>query len=125
MTPTTATLNFNCGIWGSGSATLTATQNGTAATINLSTSAITSPIDLAAGSVSSSLTMANGSSGNVTFSGSSSPAISAGSAVSTGPLSGTVASGYSLNATSLKVVVLGVTANCSATSTQAPGPFVF
>lgn len=125
VTPTTATLDFDCGTWGSGSATLTATQDGTAATIDLSTTAITSPIDIAAGSVSSTLTLTNNGAGTVTFSGSDNPAISAGSAVSTGPLSGTVASGDSLEATSLQVVVFGITANCSATSAQTPGPFDF
>ncbi|MFF8914730.1 hypothetical protein ACF08M_15775 [Streptomyces sp. NPDC015032] len=125
VTPTTATVSFDCGLYGSGAATLTATQNGTSATIDLSTSAITAPIDVGANSVKSTLTLTNKGAGAVTFTGSSNPAIPAGSPVSTGPLSGTVASGDSLEAKSLKVVVMGITATCNATSAQTPGPFVF
>ncbi|MFE3944444.1 hypothetical protein ACFXPV_21575 [Streptomyces sp. NPDC059118] len=125
VTPTTATISFDCGVYGSGSATLTATQDGTSATINLSTSAITAPISVGANSVNSTLTLTNNGAGSVTFTGSSNPAIPAGSPVSTGPLKGTVASGDSLEAKSLKVVVLGITATCNATSAQSPGPFVF
>ncbi|MFJ5723144.1 hypothetical protein [Streptomyces sp. NPDC093149] len=125
VSPTTATISFDCGAYGSGSATLTATQNGTAATINVSTSAITAPIKVGANSVKSTLTLTNKGAGTVTFTGSANPAIPAGSPVSTGPLNGTVASGDSLEAKSLKVVVLGITATCNATSAQSPGPFVF
>ncbi|WP_326763577.1 hypothetical protein OG978_02410 [Streptomyces sp. NBC_01591] len=125
VTPTTATISFDCGVYGSGSATLTATQNGATATINVSTSAITAPISVGANSVKSTLTLTNKGTGTVTFTGNSNPAIPAGSPVSTGPLQGTVASGDSLVATSLKVVVLGITATCNATSAQSPGPFVF
>ncbi|MEE1746155.1 hypothetical protein [Streptomyces sp. JV184] len=125
VAPTTATISFDCGVYGSGSATLTATQDGTSATINLSTSAITAPISVGANSVNSTLTLTNSGAGSVTFTGSSNPAIPAGSPVSTGPLKGTVASGDSLEAKSLKVVVLGITATCNATSAQSPGPFVF
>ncbi|MEU5211137.1 hypothetical protein [Streptomyces sp. NPDC020742] len=125
VTPGTATITFDCGLYGKGKATLTATQNGTAATINVSTSAITPPIDVAANSVNSTLTLTRNGSGTIAFTGSSNPAIPAGSAVSTGPLKGTVAAGDRLAATSLKVVVFGVTATCKATSAQSPGPFVF
>ncbi|MEV5677973.1 MULTISPECIES: hypothetical protein [unclassified Streptomyces] len=125
VAPTTATISFDCGSYGSGSATLTATQSGTAATINVSTSAITAPISIGANSVKSTLTLSNKGAGAVTFTGNSNPAIPAGSPVSTGPLAGTVAPGDSLAATSLKVVVFGITATCNATSAQSPGPFVF
>ncbi|MFE1950887.1 hypothetical protein ACFW9D_10505 [Streptomyces sp. NPDC059524] len=125
VAPQTATISFDCGTWGSGSATLTAAQNGTAATIEVSTSAITAPINVGAGSVNSTLTLTNHGTGAVQFTGNSNPAIPAGSPVSTGPLTGTVASGDSLEATSLKVVVFGITATCTATSAQAPGPLVF
>lgn len=125
VTPGTATLSFNCGFYGSGTGTLTATQNGTAATISLSTSAITSPIPIGANSVASTLTLTKNGSGTTQFSGKANPAIPAGSPVSTGPLSGTVAAGDRLEATSLKVVVFGITATCQATSKQSPGPFVF
>ncbi|MCZ7460694.1 hypothetical protein [Streptomyces sp. WMMC940] len=123
--PTTATLSFDCGSFGSGEASLTATQDGTAATITLSTSAIKSPFPLSANSVSSTLALTRNGSGTTTFTGNANPAIPAGGAVSTGPLNGTVATGDSLEAASLKVVVFGITATCNATSPQDPGPFVF
>ncbi|UZJ33254.1 hypothetical protein [Streptomyces endophytica] len=125
VTPGTATLSFDCGSYGSGTATLTATQDGTAATISVSTSAITSPINIGANSVRSTLTLTKNGSGTTEFTGNANPALPAGGPVSTGPLKGTVASGDSLEAASLKVVVLGITATCKATSPQSPGPFVF
>lgn len=125
VTPETATLSFDCGSFGSGEATLKATQDGTAATISVSTSAITSPIDVSANSVESTLTLTKNGSDTATFTGNSNPAIPAGGEVSTGPLDGTVAAGDSLEAKSLKIVVFGITADCTATSPQNPGPFVF
>ncbi|MFF4607093.1 hypothetical protein ACFY12_30715 [Streptomyces sp. NPDC001339] len=124
VTPGTATLSFDCGSYGSGEATLTATQDGTAATIEVSTSAITSPIKIGANSVESTLKLKNGS-GTTEFTGKANPEIPAGSAVSTGPLKGTVAAGDRLEATSLTVKALGTTATCEATSAQKPGPFEF
>ncbi len=125
VTPETATLSFDCGSFGSGTATLHATQDGTAATISLSTDAITSPIAISANSVKSTLTLARNGADTTTFTGNANPAIPAGGAVSTGPLDGTVTVGDSLEAKSLTVVVFGITAECTATSPQNPGPFVF
>ncbi|MCQ4041383.1 hypothetical protein ACFOSC_08430 [Streptantibioticus rubrisoli] len=125
VSPDTATLSFDCGSYGSGTATLTASQDGSTATITVSTSAITAPIDISAGSVSSTLTLTDSNSQTVTLTGSSNPDISAGSAVSTGPLTGTVPTGDGLQASSLQVTVFGITATCNATSAQDPGPFVF
>lgn len=125
LTPETATLSFDCGSFGSGTATLNATQDGTAATITVSTDAISSPFPVSANSVRSTLTLAKNGTGTTTFTGNSNPAIPAGAAVSTGPLNGTVAAGDSLEATSLTVVVFGITVTCTATSPQNPGPFVF
>jgi hypothetical protein len=44
-----------------------------------------------------------------------------------GPLSGTVASGDSLDAYggSLTMVVFGIPITCTASAAQSPGPFVF
>jgi hypothetical protein len=123
--PTTASIGFDCGTWGSGTAELTATQDGTAATVTVTTSAITAPIDIAANSVTSTLTLTKNGTDKTTFTGKSNPALPTGSKVSTGPMSGTVASGDSLAATSLTVVVFGISVNCSATTAQTPGPFVF
>ncbi|WP_432589070.1 hypothetical protein ABVG11_30025 [Streptomyces sp. HD1123-B1] len=124
--PTTATITADCGAFGSGSATLVATQDGTSATITLSSSAVTTPLDVPAGAVKSTLTLSKNGSGTTTFTGNANPAIPANSAVTTGPLNGTVAAGDKLEATSLKLVVFGfITVNCTATSAQSPGPFTF
>ncbi|MBA6437099.1 hypothetical protein [Streptomyces sp. GMR22] len=126
VTPTTATLTADCGTFGSGLATLTATQSGTSATITLSSGAIKAPIDVPAGSVSSTLTLSKSGGGTKTFTGSSNPAIPTGSDVTTGPLKGTVAAGDILEAKSLKLVIFGlITVNCTATTPQSPGPFTF
>ncbi|WP_055555142.1 hypothetical protein [Streptomyces kanamyceticus] len=123
--PQSATLSFDCGSYGSGTATLTAAQDGTNATIEVSTSAIKAPIDIGAGAVKSTLTLTKNGSGTTDFTGNANPAIPAGGAVSTGPLKGTVASGDSLEGKSLTIVVLGITVTCNGTSAQTPGPFVF
>ncbi|WP_406168789.1 hypothetical protein [Streptomyces sp. NBC_00996] len=127
VTPQTATINATCSIGGSGAATLTATQDGTAATITLSSTEITAPIDVAQDSVGSTLTMVKASGGTTVFSGTKNPAIPAGGGVSVGPLDGTVASGDSLEAYggSLQMVVFGITITCTADAPQSPGPFVF
>ncbi|GAB2610394.1 hypothetical protein GCM10027168_49190 [Streptomyces capparidis] len=126
VTPTTATLTASCGTYGSGLATLTATQSGTAATITLTSSAVKSPVAVSAGSITSTLTLSKNGTGTTTFTGSANPAIPANGPVSTGPLKGTVASGDKLEAKSLKLVVFGlITINCTATTPQSPGPFVF
>jgi hypothetical protein len=127
VTPQTATISADCGAFGSGEATLTATQDGTAATITV-TSAVTAPIALSQDSISSTLTLVNGATGGTsTFSGTKNPAIAAGDPVTVGPLDGTVASGDSLDAYggSLQLVVFGITVTCTATGPQSPGPFVF
>ncbi len=126
VTPDTATITADCGTFGSGEATLAATQDGTSATITV-TSAITAPIALGEDSITSTLTLVNASGGTATFSGTENPALAAGDPVTVGPLSGTVASGDSLEAYggSLQIVVLGITVTCTATGPQSPGPFVF
>ncbi|MFC9506977.1 hypothetical protein [Streptomyces sp. NPDC057002] len=127
VTPQTATISADCGTFGSGEATLTATQNGTAATVTVKSSAITAPIALGADSIASSLTLVKSGGGTVVFAGTENPAMAAGAPVEVGPLSGTVASGDSLEAFggSLKMTVFGITITCTATGPQSPGPFVF
>ncbi|WP_225805399.1 hypothetical protein [Streptomyces sp. NK15101] len=128
VSPGTATATYDCGSWGGGTATLTATQSGTAATVTI-TSAVTTPIAVGADSISSTLTMAKGGGGTRVFTGKKNPALAAGQSVVMGPLSGTVASGDSLNSyfagVALKMVIFGVTVNCDAVTSQSPGPFVF
>ncbi|MFJ8049556.1 hypothetical protein [Streptomyces luteogriseus] len=127
VTPQTATISADCGSFGSGEATLTATQDGTAATLSVKSSAITAPIALGEDSISSTLTLVKSGGGTVDFTGTENPAMAAGAPVEVGPLSGTVASGDSLEAFggSLKMTVFGITITCTATGPQSPGPFVF
>ncbi|MEU2751111.1 hypothetical protein ABZ613_33455 [Streptomyces collinus] len=127
VTPQTATINADCGTFGSGEATLTATQDGTAATLTVKSSAITAPIGLGEDSISSTLTLVKADGGTVDFTGTENPAMAAGAPVEVGPLSGTVASGDSLEAFggSLKMTVFGITITCTASGPQSPGPFVF
>ncbi|WDV51580.1 hypothetical protein PV963_14945 [Streptomyces coeruleorubidus] len=127
VTPQTATISADCGTFGSGEATLTATQDGTAATLTVKSSAITAPIALGEDSIASTLTLVKAGGGTVDFTGTQNPAMAAGAPVEVGPLSGTVASGDSLEAFggSLKMTVFGITVTCTATGPQSPGPFVF
>jgi hypothetical protein len=132
VAPTTATATYNCGIWGTGATTLTVVQNGTAATVQVTSSAFTAPLDIAANSITSTLKLTlNGGSTQTTFTGTINPAVATGSPVTVGPLPGTVASGDSLDsftagtAYSLRIVIFGVTVDCKATTAQTPGPFVF
>ncbi|GAB7108307.1 hypothetical protein [Streptomyces phaeofaciens] len=127
VAPTTATFTASCGLFGGGAATLEATQSGTSATLKLSSTAITAPIPISANSISSTLTMANSTGAARVFTGAVNPAMATGAPITVGPLSGTVASGDSLdiNGGSLKMVVFGITVTCTATGPQAPGPFVF
>lgn len=126
VTPQTASITADCGSFGGGAATLTATQSGTAATITVQ-SAVTVPISLSKDSIASTLTLVKAGGGTTVFSGKKNPAMSAGSSVTVGPLDGTVASGDSLEAFggSLKMTVFGITITCTATGPQSPGPFVF
>ncbi|WP_053849751.1 hypothetical protein [Streptomyces sp. NRRL B-24085] len=126
VTPDTATIDADCGVYGSGEATLTATQDGTAATVTV-TSAINAPLALDEDSITSTLTLVDANGGTTTFTGTENPAIAAGDPVTVGPLNGTVASGDSLESYggSLRIVVFGITVTCTATGPQAPGPFVF
>ena len=55
VTPDTATIDADCGLYGSGQATLTATQDGTAATVTV-TPALNAPPAPSADSISSTLT---------------------------------------------------------------------
>ncbi|GAA2580035.1 hypothetical protein ACWKT3_13580 [Streptomyces violaceus] len=127
VTPQAATISADCGTFGSGEATLTATQNGTAATVTVKSSAITAPIALGEDSIASTLTLVKAGGGTVDFTGTENPAMAAGAPVEVGPLSGTVASGDSLEAFggSLKMTVFGITITCTAAGPQSPGPFVF
>ncbi|MEV7347164.1 hypothetical protein [Streptomyces sp. NPDC093544] len=127
VTPQTATISATCSLIGSGVATLTATQTGTAATITVSSTEITTPIGLGEDSVAATLTLVKASGGTTVFSGTENPAIPAGGGVTVGPLTGTVAPGDSLEAFggSLQLSVLGIPITCTASAAQSPSPFVF
>ncbi|MEU6598821.1 hypothetical protein [Streptomyces flaveolus] len=107
VSPQSATITANCGIFGGGAATLTATQSGGSATLTLTSTAIKTPVAVAQDSIASTLTMVRASGGTAVFSGTKNPAMAGGAAVTVGPLSGTVASGDSLEAYggSLKMVI--------------------
>ncbi|EMF56042.1 MULTISPECIES: hypothetical protein [Streptomyces] len=127
VTPDVATINASCTIGGSGVATLTATQDGTSATVTVTSEEITAPIALAEDSIQSTLTFVNASGGTVAFTGTENPALAAGDGVEVGPLTGTVAPGDSLEAFggSLQMVIFGFPVTCTAGAAQSPGPFVF
>ncbi|MFC7305624.1 hypothetical protein ACFQVC_15505 [Streptomyces monticola] len=126
VAPGTATTKADCGIYGSGGVTLTATQSGTSATITVTSTDITTPVAVEAGTVDSSLTMTKAGGATTVFAGKSNPAMEAGGGVNSGPLTGTVAAGDSLDHPgSLKLVVQGITVTCNSTESLAPGPFVF
>ncbi len=127
VTPQSATITANCGIFGGGAATLTATQSGGSATLTLTSTAIKTPVAVAQDSIASTLTTVRASGGTAVFSGTKNPAMAGDAAVTVGPLSGTVASGDSLEAYggSLKMVIFGITVTCTASAKQSPGPFVF
>lgn len=127
VSPGTATFTASCGIFGGGAATLTATQSGTTGTLTLSSTAVTTPLALSANSIASTLTMANSTGSNRVFTGTVNPALAAGDPVTVGPLTGTVASGDSLDfyGGSLSMVIFGVTVTCTTSAAQSPGPFVY
>ena len=126
VTPTSATVTYSCGFFGGGSTTLTVLQDGTSATITVSSN-ITAPLPLAADSIATTLTLAKAGGGLTTFTGTKNPATATGATVTVGPLTGTVASGDSLEAGggTLKMVLFGITVTCTPTANQSPGPFVF
>ncbi|MFI7336672.1 hypothetical protein ACIBUY_01865 [Streptomyces sp. NPDC050085] len=127
VTPQTATASYSCGLYGGGEATLTAAQDGTSATITLTSAEITTPVNVAQDTVNATLTMARAGGGTIAFTGQKNPAMTAGGGVTVGPLSGTVASGDSLDAYNgnMKMTIFGVTVTCTADGPQVPGPFVF
>lgn len=128
VAPGAATVNADCGTWGGGDATLTATQSGTSATITINTSAVTAPLAISQDSLVSELKMVKADGGTTVFKGTRNPAMATGDALEVGPLTGTVAPGDSLEAYggTLKVTAFGfITITCTATAPQAPGPFVF
>ncbi|MFE7353598.1 hypothetical protein ACFU8Q_10395 [Streptomyces sp. NPDC057543] len=101
VTPLTATATYNCGAWGSGLATLTAADSGTAKTIKVTSTAITMPAGTSAdpNSITTTLKLTKTSGGvtsQVQFSGKTNPGMSGGSPITLGPLkltSGTLTAG--------------------------------
>lgn len=124
--PATATIQINCGDWGSGQARLDAQQNGSAATITFSTPVVWASHSIPANMMETTLTLSNARGGTVTFKGKANPAWTLlGQAFNSGPLTGTVAPGDVLEAKSLTSTVGTFRVDCTATSLQNPGPFVF
>ncbi|MFB7515140.1 hypothetical protein [Streptomyces sp. NPDC056144] len=127
VAPGSATATYDCSPYNTGSATLTATHSGTTLTINITTS-VTTPIALGADTINATLKLANSTGPVRSFTGKKNPAIPANGAVKIGPITGTVAVGDKLNSyfagTALSMVVMGITINCDAVTSQSPGPFV-
>ncbi|MFE7136115.1 hypothetical protein ACFVIM_35280 [Streptomyces sp. NPDC057638] len=128
VTPTLARAQYDCGFWGGGTGELTATQNGTSATITVR-SAVRTPVAVGADTINARLVLSKAGGGTRVFTGQRNPAIPAQSAVTIGPLTGTVASGDRLNSyfggPALTMTIFGVTVTCDALTSQTPGPFVF
>ncbi|MFD9422791.1 MULTISPECIES: hypothetical protein [unclassified Streptomyces] len=105
VTPLTATATYDCGSWGSGSATLTAADSTAGKTIKITSTAITMPPGTSANpnSITTTLKLKKTSGGvtsEVRFSGKTNPGMSGGSPISLGPLkltTGTLAAGDTTN----------------------------
>lgn len=141
VTPLVATATYNCGTWGSGTATLTAADNGTTKTIKVTSSAITMPAGTSAdpNSITTTLKLTKtvgGVTSQVQFSAKTNPGMSGGNPITLGPLkltSGTLAAGNSTNSVvlptppsstnwSLQIVAsspTSATVPCVATSVQS------
>ncbi|MFF3557222.1 hypothetical protein ACFYXL_27865 [Streptomyces tsukubensis] len=128
VTPTLATADYDCGTWGAGQARLTATQDGTRATITLRSS-VRTPLPVGADTINATLTFAKAGGGTKAFTGTRNPALPARGPVEIGPLSATVAPGDSLNSyfagPALTMSIFGFPVSCDAVTSQSPGPFVF
>ncbi|MFI0898476.1 hypothetical protein [Streptomyces sp. NPDC020983] len=126
VAPTTATVQVNCGDWGSGQARLDARQDGTAAAVTFSTPVVWATHSFPADSMQTTLTLSDAHGAEVTFTGQSNPAWTLlGQAYNSGPLTGTVTPGEALEVKSLTSTYGTFTMHCTATSLQNPGPFVF
>ncbi|GAB2587945.1 hypothetical protein GCM10027168_21000 [Streptomyces capparidis] len=126
VAPTTATVQVDCGGWGTGKATLQAQQNGGAATVTFSTPVVWAHHSIPADSLRTTLTLSDASGEEVTFSGKANPAWTLlGQPYDSGPLTGTVTPGEALRFTSITSTYGTFTVQCKAISPQSPGPFVF
>jgi hypothetical protein len=124
--PTTATVQVDCGDWGTGKATLQAQHSGRAATVTFSTPVVWGTHYIPADSLQTTLTLSTASGKEVTFSGKSNPAWALiGQPYDSGPLTGTVTPGEALQFTSLTSTYGTLTVHCATISPQSPGPFVF
>ncbi len=133
----TADAEYDCGSWGSGTATLTSADDGTTKTIQLDSTDITAPVEVDLDTVTSTLKLAKGSGGQVEFSGTVNNPMGVGDPVTVGPLAltgGTLAAGDTTDSVvlsgapsesnwSLRIVAPApdgstVTVYCTATSAQ-------
>ncbi|WP_424210638.1 hypothetical protein ACN20G_00270 [Streptomyces sp. BI20] len=141
VSPSTATASYNCGTWGSGTATLTATDSGGVKKIKLTSTSITMPAGSSANPNSITTTLkvkktAGGVTSEVQFSGTVNPGMSGGNPITLGPIalsSGTLAAGNtsdswvlagapSASNWSLRIVTSSPTAAtvyCTATGAQS------
>jgi hypothetical protein len=124
--PTTATVQVDCGNWGTGQATLGAQQNGRTAAVTFTTPVVWATHSIPADSLRTTLTLSTANGEEVTLSGQSNPAWTLlGQPYASGPVTGTVPPGEPLQFASLTSTYGTLTVHCAAISEQSPGPFVF
>ncbi|WP_329117096.1 hypothetical protein [Streptomyces sp. NBC_01465] len=129
VTPTVATAEYDCGIFGGGTAQLTAAQTGSGIVVSVET-AVTTPLQINPGDATTSLTLALNGSGTAVFTGSSNPLMPSGTPYKSGPLTSATsfATGDSLDSyfggTALTLSIFGTTVSCDAVTAQDPGAFV-
>ncbi|MEV6106573.1 hypothetical protein AB0M28_17920 [Streptomyces sp. NPDC051940] len=132
VTPATATASFDCGTWGSGSATLTAADSGGVKSIRFDSSAIKIPpdtfVDPNTLTTTARFTKNGGSTPDAVFSGTVNPPMDPGSDVTIGPIpltSANLSAGDTTNsytaAWSIRIQPPGGVAavDCTATSSQS------
>ncbi|WP_051708006.1 MULTISPECIES: hypothetical protein [unclassified Streptomyces] len=124
--PTTATVQVNCGDWGTGKATLGAQGTGGRATVTFTTPVVWASHSIPADSLRTTLTLSTANGKEVTLAGQSNPAWTLlGQPYASGPVTGTVTPGEPVQFKSLTSTYGTLTVHCVAVSAQSPGPFVF
>ncbi len=123
--PTTATVRITCSSFASGQATLEARRDGAAVTITVFTPVVWVSHFMPADFMETTLKLSTEDGREVTFSGKSNPAMKLGDSFNSGPLTGTVTPGDTLEAKSVTFRFLQFREDCTVTSPQTPGPFVF
>ncbi|MFE0363463.1 MULTISPECIES: hypothetical protein [Streptomyces] len=124
--PTTATVQVDCGDWGTGRATVTAEQREGAPAVTFSTPVVWAHHSIPADSISTTATLSAAHGRTATLTGKANPAWTLlGQPFDSGVLTGTVTPGEAYRFTSITSTFGSLTIHCTAVSAQTPGPFVF